>query len=49
MEEYLANAGQTYIPFQENTNVDILPYEKLNGPTPPLPELGLNHMAGEKR
>lgn len=49
MEEYLANAGQTYIPFQENTNVDILPYEKLNGPIPPLPELELNHMAGEKQ
>ena len=40
MSEYIANAGQTYMPFQENIQVDTLPYEPLKRPG--LPELELN-------
>lgn len=46
--EYLANAGQTYMPFQENTRIPTLPYEPLPRPEPPLPELALNAMARGK-
>ncbi len=35
--EYLANAGQTYIPFQNNTQIKTLPYDPLPMPDPPLP------------
>lgn len=48
MTEYLANAGQTYMPFQENTEVDTLPYTPLAAPSPALPELELNSAAAAK-
>ena len=46
--EYTANAGQTRIPFLENTDVATLPYEPLPRPEPPLPPLELNAMAKAK-
>lgn len=46
--EYFANAGQTYMPFQENTHVPTLTYTPLAMPEPPLPKLELNSMAKEK-
>ena len=46
--EYIANAGQTYMPFQENTNIPTLPYTPLPRPEPPLPEPRLNAAAREK-
>ena len=46
--EYIANAGQTYMPFQENIHVPTLPYEPLAAPEPPVPELALNAAAREK-
>ncbi len=36
---YTANAGQTFMPFQENINVPTLPYTPLDRPDPLLPEL----------
>lgn len=36
---YVANAGQTYMPFQDNINVPTLPYTPLDPPNPPVPEL----------
>ena len=36
---YVANAGQTYMPFQDNINVPTLPYTPLDPPNPPIPEL----------
>lgn len=49
MTEYQANAGQTYIPFQKNIQIDTLPYEPLPKPDPQIPELKLNTMAREKK
>ena len=46
--DYVANAGQTYMPFRENTHVQTLPYTPLDPPSPPLPPLLLNSMAREK-
>lgn len=46
--EYIANAGQTYMPFQENIRVPIPEYTPLPLPTPPLPDLILNRKAREK-
>lgn len=46
--QYTANAGQTYMPFKENTKVQTLPYEKLDPPNPMLPPLELNEAAIEK-
>ncbi len=48
MMDYEANAGQTYMPAQDNTDVEVLPYEPLKRPDPPLPLLELNTMAREK-
>ena len=45
---YVGNAGQTYMPFRENTRVKTLPYTPLSRPEPPIPELKLNPMAEEK-
>lgn len=42
MDTYVANAGQTYIPFQDNTHIKTLPYTPLAKPNPPYPELELN-------
>ena len=39
---YIPNGGQTYLPFQDNTNVEFLPYEKPAKPDPPLPQLTLS-------
>ncbi len=39
---YTANGGQTYLPFQDNTGIGFLPYEKPKRPEPPLPELVLS-------
>ncbi len=46
--EYTANAGQTYLPFKENTRVKTLPYTPTARPEPPLPEPTLNAAAREK-
>ncbi len=46
--EYIPNAGQTYMPFQENIHVPTLPYTPLAKPDPLLPELELNRAAREK-
>ncbi len=43
--EYIGNAGQTYMPFEENIHVPTLPYTPPAKPEPPLPELRLNAMA----
>ncbi len=45
---YLANGGQTYMPFQENIHVKTLPYEPLKKPEPPYEPLALNPAALEK-
>jgi len=36
---YVPNAGQTYMPFQNNIKVDILPFKPLERPNPLLPPL----------
>lgn len=46
---YTANAGQTYIPFQNNIQVKPLPFTPLSRPEPAIPELELNPMALEKK
>ena len=46
---YTANAGQTYIPFQDNIQVNPLPFTPLSRPEPAIPELELNPMALEKK
>ena len=46
--EYTANAGQTYLPFKENTRIGTLPYTPLDRPEPPLPDPELNDAALEK-
>lgn len=46
---YIANAGQTYMPFQDNTQVETLPYTPLDRPNPEIPELILNDAAREKK
>ena len=46
---YVANAGQTYIPFQDNIKVKTLPYKKLDPPQPAIPAPELNPMAQEKK
>lgn len=48
MTDYLPNAGQTYMPFQKNINVETLPYTPLPKPDPEIPELKLNQAALEK-
>lgn len=45
---YTANAGQTYMPFQENTRVKTLPYTPLAKPEPEIPALELNETALQK-
>ncbi len=45
---YIGNAGQTYMPFKENTGVKTLPYTPLGRPEPAIPELELNPAALEK-
>ena len=47
--EYTANAGQTYMPFQENILVKPLPFTPLPRPEPEIPALELNSMALEKK
>ena len=32
MTDYQATAGQTYMPAQENAEIDVLPYERLSRP-----------------
>lgn len=49
MTEYIANAGQTYMPFQKNTKVKTLPYERLPKPNPAIPELELNERGVSKK
>lgn len=48
MTDYQATAGQTYMPARENTEIDVLPYERLSRPQPEYPPLELNAMAQEK-
>ena len=43
--DYIANGGQTYLPFQENIHVPTLPYTPPDRPDPPLPPLELNQRA----
>ena len=45
---YIASAGQTHIPFSENTGVPFAQYEKPAAPEPPLPLLELTKAAEEK-
>lgn len=47
--KYMATAGQTYMPFKENTKIKTQPYTKLERPTPAIPELELNPIALEKK
>lgn len=47
-QSYLANAGQTFMPFQKNIHVKTLEYEPLKRPNPPIEELVLNEKAIEK-
>ena len=42
MSEYIANAGQTYLPVQENINVDFTPFEHPQKPNPLLRPLELS-------
>ena len=46
---YTANAGQTYMPFQENVLVKPLPFTPLSRPDPEIPALELNPMALENK
>ncbi|MBQ1312233.1 MAG: glycogen debranching protein [Blautia sp.] len=46
--DYLASAGQTYVPFQDNIHVDLIPYTPPAKPDPLLPELVLTDEAAEK-
>ena len=46
---YTANAGQTYMPFQDNIQVKPLPFTPLSRPEPAIPELELNPMALENK
>lgn len=48
LDTYTANAGQTYMPFRENTHVPTLGYTPLHCPEPPLPVPSLNAAAKEK-
>ena len=41
MKDYIANAGQTYLPIRDNIHVDFLPFEKPAKPDPLLPPLEL--------
>jgi hypothetical protein len=41
-ETYIPNAGQTYMPFEENIHIPTLDYVPLSAPQPPLPELELS-------
>ena len=45
---YIASAGQTHIPFRENTNIPFVPFDKPAVPNPPLPLLELSEEAAEK-
>jgi hypothetical protein len=47
--DYTANAGQTYLPFQENTQVKTLDYTPLARPNPAIEELCLNQMAIDRK
>ncbi len=46
---YVPNAGQTYMPFQDNIKVKPLAFTPLERPNPAIPELELNPMAQEKK
>ena len=46
--DYMANGGQTYLPFRENIHIPTLPYTPLAPPDPPGPALELNAMALER-
>ncbi len=43
--DYIASAGQTYIPFQKNIHTDLLPYDPPAKPDPLLPALELTEEA----
>ena len=45
---YVASAGQTHIPFQENDGVPFVPFEKPAKPEPPLAPLELTQEAIDK-
>lgn len=45
---YVASAGQTHIPFQENEGVPFVPFEKPAKPEPPLAPLELTQEALDK-
>lgn len=46
--EYIPNGGQTYMPFQNNVNVNTLPFTPLERPAPEYPALELTEAAKEK-
>lgn len=43
MMDYEANAGQTYMPVQDNTDVEVLPYEPLKRPRSAASSVGTQH------
>ena len=45
---YVASAGQTHIPFQENEGVPFVPFERPAKPEPPLAPLELTQEAIDK-
>ena len=45
---YVASAGQTHIPFRDNTGVAFKPFEKPARPDPPLAGLELTEEAKAK-
>ena len=44
-ENYIASAGQTYVPFSENIHVKLPEFEPPAKPEPPLPKLTLTASA----
>ena len=46
--DYTPNGGQTYLPIQDNINIEFLPYDPPAKPDPLLPLLELNDEALEK-
>lgn len=48
MNEYIANAGQTYLPVRDNINIDFMSFTPPEKPDPPLKPLELRQSSREK-
>lgn len=48
MASYIPNGGQTYLPVQDNINIEFLPFDPPAKPEPPLPRLELTQEAIDK-